>query len=185
MDKSTLEACGKDAKAVRGSTQLSPGLDVGIECALHTVVSRAAEHKTIGGWEVDDSICEKTAEEGQVQKSLLARHEHNQAAAAHTLATQAMDDDMPGLWDVGEQEGLILVDTMHGFNILSRLSMLLTVQHRCTKMSRFVFNCYRHEIRLICRHPGGTALIILSKEGIMQGDPLVMALYGIALLPLA
>ena len=29
------------------------------------------------------------------------------------------------------------------------------------------------------------ALILLSKEGVTQGDPLVMALYGIALLPLA
>ena len=51
-------------------------------------------------------------------------------------------------------------------------------------MSRFNFNCYRHEVRLICRQPGGEVVTILSKEGGTQGDPLVMALYGITLLPL-
>ena len=29
------------------------------------------------------------------------------------------------------------------------------------------------------------ALILLSRKGVIQGDPLIMALYGIALLPLA
>ena len=52
-------------------------------------------------------------------------------------------------------------------------------------MSRFTFNCYRHQIRLVCRQPGGEPEIILSQEGVTQGDPLAMVLYGIALLPLA
>ena len=52
-------------------------------------------------------------------------------------------------------------------------------------MRRFAFNCYRHEIRLLCRRPGEAALYFLSKEGVTQGDPLAMALYGVALLPLA
>ena len=40
-------------------------------------------------------------------------------------------------------------------------------------------------MRLICHQPGGEPEIILSKEEVTQGDPLAMALYGIALLPLA
>ena len=82
-------------------------------------------------------------------------------------------------------EALLLVDATNGFNNLSRYGMLWTVRHRCPKMSRFTFNCYRHEITLICRQPGGEVETILSKEGVTQGDPLAMALYGIALLPLA
>jgi hypothetical protein len=63
--------------------------------------------------------------------------------------------------------------------------MLWTVRHHCTKLSRLAFNCYHHAIRLVCRQPGNQASIILSREGVTQGDPLSMALYGIALLPLA
>ena len=84
-----------------------------------------------------------------------------------------------------QDEVLLLVDAANGFNNLSRYSMLWTVRHRCPKLARFAFNCYRHEIRLVCRRPGMEALILLSKEGVTQGDPLAMALYGIALLPLA
>ena len=82
-------------------------------------------------------------------------------------------------------EALLLVDAANGFNNLSRYGMLWTLRHRCPKTSHFTFNCYRHEITLICRQPGGEVEIILSKEGVTQGDPLAMALYGIALLPLA
>ena len=63
--------------------------------------------------------------------------------------------------------------------------MLWTARHRTGKLSRIAFNCYRHEIRLLCQRPGDEALQLLSKEGVTQGDPSTMALYGVALLPLA
>ena len=83
------------------------------------------------------------------------------------------------------EEMLLLVDAANGFNSLSRYSMLWTVRHRCPRLSRLSFNYSRHRVRLICRQPDGEPEIILSKEGVTQGDPLAMALYGIALLPLA
>ena len=79
---------------------------------------------------------------------------------------------------------ILLVDAANGFNNLSRYSMLWTVRHRCPRLATYLFNCYRHQIRLICRQPGGEPEIILSQEGVTQGDPLAMVLYGIALLPL-
>ena len=79
----------------------------------------------------------------------------------------------------------MLVDAANGFNNLSRYGMLCTVCHRCPEMSRFTFNCYCHEVILICREPGGEVKTIPSKEGVTQGDPLAMALYGITLLSLA
>ena len=38
----------------------------------------------------------------------------------------------------------------NGFNILSRLSMLWTVRHRCQKLSRSTFNCYQHKVYASC-----------------------------------
>ena len=84
-----------------------------------------------------------------------------------------------------KEEVLLLVDAANRFNNMSRYGMLWTVKHRYSKLARFAFNCYRHDIRLVCRRPGMEALILLSKEGVTQGDPLAMALYSIALLPLA
>jgi len=63
--------------------------------------------------------------------------------------------------------------------------MLWTVRHRWADGARFAFNCYRHAAQLILRQKGGTGHIIESHEGVTQGDPLSMVLYGIALTPLA
>ena len=52
-------------------------------------------------------------------------------------------------------------------------------------MSKFTFDCYRNEIRLVCRQLGGAVEIILSKEGATQSDHLTTSLYGLALLTLA
>ena len=63
--------------------------------------------------------------------------------------------------------------------------MLWTVRHRWPAGARFAFNCYRHAAQLILRKPGRPCSILLSQEGVTQGDPLSMVLYGLALLPLA
>ena len=84
-----------------------------------------------------------------------------------------------------EEEILDLIDATNDFNMLSRYGMLWTIHHRWPKMARFAFNCYRHQAHLVCQRRGQEALILLSKEGVTQGNPLAMALYGVALLPLA
>ena len=64
--------------------------------------------------------------------------------------------------------------------------MLWTVAHQWPKASRFAFNCYKHFLQLIIRVPGDrTPNIILSKEGVTQGDPMAMPLYGISVAVLA
>ncbi len=62
--------------------------------------------------------------------------------------------------------------------------MLNTVRHRWASGSRFAFNCHRHSAQLVCRRRGDTGEILLSMEGVIQGDPLAMILYDIALAPL-
>ena len=64
------------------------------------------------------------------------------------------------------EELLLLIDAANSFNKLSRYGILWTVRHRYTKLSSILFNCYHHEIILVCRQPGEDTIYILSKEGV-------------------
>eukprot|EP00957_Ditylum_brightwellii_P128989 9840228-Ditylum_brightwellii.AAC.1 len=81
--------------------------------------------------------------------------------------------------------GTTLVDARNGFNELSCYAMLWTVQHLWPAGAQFVFNCYRHWALLIIHRPGSPPIIIHNKEGVTQGDPLAMIMYGITLVPLS
>ena len=63
--------------------------------------------------------------------------------------------------------------------------MLWTVRHCWMAGARFVFNCYKHWAQLLLRQPAKLPVTILSREGVTQGDPISMVLYGITLTPLA
>ena len=63
--------------------------------------------------------------------------------------------------------------------------MMWTVQHHWPAGARFAFNCCRHWAQLLLRQPGEPPVTILIREGVTQGDPLSMVLYGITLVPLA
>ena len=79
----------------------------------------------------------------------------------------------------------VLVDARNGFNELNRANMLWTVRHLWSKGARFAFNCYKRQSRLYLRHRTSHKCSILrSKEGVTQGDPLSMVLYGLAMTPL-
>ena len=79
----------------------------------------------------------------------------------------------------------LLVDATNAFNELNRKAMLWTVAHLWPSGARFSFNCYRHSTVMVVRRRGGTPEYILSREGVTQGDPLSMLLYGLAMTPLA
>ena len=59
-----------------------------------------------------------------------------------------------------------------------------TVQHRWPAGAKFAFNCYIHWTQLILPQPGEPPVTILSREGVTQGNPLSMVLYGITLVSL-
>jgi hypothetical protein len=106
-----------------------------------------------------------------------------------------MDDDgrpplftqptVTGTDDPDNPNAALLVDAFNGFNELGRKGALWTVRHLWTGGSRFAFNCYRHAAQLILRRRGRECIIILSQEGVTQGDPLSMIIYGVALQPLS
>ena len=62
--------------------------------------------------------------------------------------------------------------------------MLETVRHYLPAGARFAFNCYKHWAQLLLCQPEEMPVTILSREGITQGDPLSIFLYGITLVPL-
>jgi hypothetical protein len=77
-------------------------------------------------------------------------------------------------------DGLLLVDADNAFNRLKRTVALLNIRHLCPPLSVILINCYRMPAKLFVA--GG--LVLVSEEGVTQGDPLAMVMYGLALLPL-
>jgi hypothetical protein len=95
-----------------------------------------------------------------------------------------MVNELPEMDSMGL--GLAMFDARNGFNEIHCYLMMWNVRHRWAKGSQFAFNCYRHCNLIIVRQGNGkTANVIVHKEGLSQGDPLVMILYGVALLPMA
>jgi len=76
------------------------------------------------------------------------------------------------------------VDAQNGFNELSQKAALWTVQHCWPHGSRFAFNCYQHAAQLVIHCLVRPCSVILSQEGVTQGDPISMVIYGVALTPL-
>ena len=86
---------------------------------------------------------------------------------------------------VEETESLTLIEPRNVFNDISCLVMLWTVRHCWLSWLIFALNCYRHEAQLVVRRPAALCHILMIREGVTQGDPLSMVIYGLVLLPLA
>ena len=84
-----------------------------------------------------------------------------------------------------DTNSITLIDATNGFNELSRIAMLWTVRHQWPTGARFTFNCYWHKALIVFRRPAALFHIVTSREGVTQGDPLLMVLYGLPLLPLS
>ena len=72
-----------------------------------------------------------------------------------------------------------MVDASNAFNNLNCKVALVNIYHSCPSIPTILINTYRQESALYI--DGET---ILSKEGMTQGDPLAMAMFAIAMVPL-
>ena len=61
--------------------------------------------------------------------------------------------------------------------------MLWTVRHRCPSGARFALSFYQHETLLVIRRPEMVFSFIRSREEVTQGEPLLVVLYRLPLLP--
>ena len=99
---------------------------------------------------------------------VCAGHQGGSEAAIHTIRETFEDP---------ETEAALLVDASNVFNTLNR--KVAHVQKRCPSLAKVLINTYRHDPQLFI---GGETL--LSREGTTQGDPLALAMYAIATVPL-
>jgi len=83
-------------------------------------------------------------------------------------------------FDEEETEAVVLVDASNAFNAINRKAFLHNVGIVCPPLATFVRNCYAKNFRLFVI--GGVE--VSSKEGTTQGDPVAIAIYAVAILPL-
>ena len=78
-----------------------------------------------------------------------------------------------------ESDGILLVDARNAFNSRNRQAALLNINRLCPALGKAIINTYRSAADLFV---GGE--LVKSQEGTTQGDPLAMAMYAIATIPL-
>ena len=82
-------------------------------------------------------------------------------------------------FDSAECEATLLIDATNAFNSLNRQVALHNIRRLCPPIATILVNSYRAPTELFV-----DCDVILSQEGTTQGDPLAMAMYGLATIPL-
>ena len=77
--------------------------------------------------------------------------------------------------------GLLLMDASNAFNSVNRAAAIWNSRILWSRSSRYIFNAYQGYAMLFI---AGSKAYILIREGVTQGDPMAMLVYGIAILPL-
>src|ERR1700709_1424757 len=77
--------------------------------------------------------------------------------------------------------GILLVDAANAFNSINRTAALINARVLWPRCARFLFNTYRGHSALKVQHADR---LLYSREGVTQGDPLSMMMYGLSVLPL-
>ncbi|MDA8003174.1 MAG: hypothetical protein MPL62_17965, partial [Alphaproteobacteria bacterium] len=78
-----------------------------------------------------------------------------------------------------DTEAVLMVDASNAFNRLNRTVALQNTLRICPSIAPALINCYRNDAHLFV---GGE--VISSSEGTTQGDPLAMAMFATATIPL-
>ena len=95
-------------------------------------------------------------------------------------ACEAAIHAMDSLFRSTDVEAILLVDASNAFNALNRKAAMHNIPVVCPALGRVFENTYRQPCRLFVAGGGEIA----SQEGTCQGDPLAMAAYAVAVMPL-
>ena len=78
----------------------------------------------------------------------------------------------------------LLINVHNAFNEENWTAMLWAVRYKWPSGAQFTFNCYCHWATIAVRDLERSGHSLHSKEGVTQGEPLEMIIYGILVLPL-
>ena len=102
-----------------------------------------------------------------------------QLCAGHEAGAEAAVHAMRVIFEDANTDGILFVDASNAFNNLNRSVALINIQYVCPPIATIIINCYRQNAELFV---GGSTLF--SREGTTQGDPLAMAMFALATVPL-
>ena len=103
-------------------------------------------------------------------KQLCVGQQSGCEAAIHAMTT---------VFDTPSCQAILQVDATNAFNNLNRRAALINIHRSCPSLATILTNTYRQESSMFI---GGE--VIPSCEGTTQGDPLAMAMFALAVLPL-
>jgi len=103
-----------------------------------------------------------------------------QVCAGHEAGCEAAVHAMHSIFNDESTKAVLLIDAANAFNSVNREAFLHNVEIICPAIAVYVKNCYSIPSRLFV--VGGYEL--KSSEGTTQGDPIAMAIYAIAIIPL-
>jgi hypothetical protein len=175
MAKCVIKVTGHTAAIACGSSNLCAGLSAGIEGALHAMKEAPVEFARKKAATVEQPA------EGAEDDDPLPRPQ----VPLDTQPEEILEGQPESVEEDDDPFVQLMLDAFNGFNELGRKAMLWTVRHLWAPGARFALNCYRHQGMLILRRKGDDCYTLFSQEGVTQGDPLSMILYGLALVPLA
>ena len=115
-----------------------------------------------------------------IQKDIVSSVGSLQVCAGHEAGCEAIIHAMHSIFEEESSEAVLLVDASNAFNSVNREAFLHNVSIICPPISTYVQNCYSVHSRLFIIGGGE----IKSTEGTTQGDPIAMAVYAIATIPL-
>ena len=102
-----------------------------------------------------------------------------QLCAGQPSGCEAAIHALRHMYDDDSTQAALLVDASNAFNNLNQHLALANISTLCPVFSRILINTYHSDPKLFV---GGET--ILSQEGTTQGDPLAMAMYALALVPM-
>jgi hypothetical protein len=167
LAKAMAELTGVDLETVLGTDQLCIRMPGATEAGIHALREVFAAHDK----------CDKDAssEDWETRMSDATSESENER-----------EDDIDTTEGQEEDTGwtTLNVDADNGFNEMRVAPALWSARLHWPRCSRFLFNLYRGYTTLFVYHRSGKITTILRKEGITQGCPLSMHLYGLGSLPL-